>query len=266
MINLRGRGSDTPTASTSEPAGAQKAGERALNWFPNSSTRAPGRGVPGTQGGCLPSRALQTGVGQPRSTRRGAEPLPWAVGPHCGGGAPQRSLSAYSLLLSTPGAAGPEGGSLGGDRGTHRDHDRVFSLKLGDVLIAAVHFGLVERPEATHHFDVALRRVRHLPGCRGPRPGPTPRRSVLEEVDRAEGASLPKAEDPRSAGSRFPGGAAGAWAAAPGPARSPTGSLPTHHGSRGGGSGGSSASPLTGGAGCWAEGSRRPGAQAPSSS
>lgn len=267
MINLRGRGSDTPTASTSEHAGAQKVGERALDLFPGGSTRAPGRGVPGTQGGCLPSPALQTGVGRPRSPRRGAEPLPWAVEPHWGeAGAPQSSLSAHSPLLSTPRAAGHEGGALGGDRGTHRDHNRVFSLKLGDVLITAVHLRLVERSEATHHFDVALGRVRHLPGCRAPRPGATPRRSVLEEVGRAEGASVAKAKGPRPAASRFPGGAAGTWAAAPGPARSPTGSLPTHHGSHGGGGGGSSASPLTGGAGCWAEGSRRSGAQAPSSS
>lgn len=104
MINLRGRGSDTPTTSTSEPAGAQKAGERALNWFPDSSTRAPGRGVPGTQGGCLPSPALQTGVGRPRSTRRGAEPLPWAVGPHWGGwGAPKLALRSLPTSLSSRG-------------------------------------------------------------------------------------------------------------------------------------------------------------------
>lgn len=63
---------------------------------------------------------------------------------------------------------------------THRNHDRVFSLKLGDVLIAAVHLRLVERSEATHHFDVALGRVRHLPRCR--RPGATPRRSVWKEA------------------------------------------------------------------------------------
>lgn len=67
---------------------------------------------------------------------------------------------------------------------TYRDHDRVFSLKLGDVFIAAVHFRLVERSEATHHFDVALGRVRHLSRCRDRRPGATPRRSVWEEADR----------------------------------------------------------------------------------
>ena len=103
MINLRGRGSDTPTASTSEHAGAQKVGERALDWFPGGSTRAPGRGVPGTQGGCLPSPALQTGVGRPRSTRRGAEPLPWAVEPHWGGwGAPKLALRSLPTSLNSP--------------------------------------------------------------------------------------------------------------------------------------------------------------------
>lgn len=70
---------------------------------------------------------------------------------------------------------------------THRDHDRVISLKLGDILVAAVHLGLVERSEATHYFDVALGWVRHLSRSRGQRPGATPRLSVLEGAAQAEG-------------------------------------------------------------------------------
>lgn len=48
---------------------------------------------------------------------------------------------------------------------TERAHphlDAVVSLKLGDVFVAAGQFGAVERPEATHHLDAGLRRVRHV--------------------------------------------------------------------------------------------------------
>lgn len=60
----------------------------------------------------------------------------------------------------------------------HRDDDGILALELGDVLVAAGHLGLVEGPEATHHFDVTLRRVRHLrpppPAGRSAPPLPAP--------------------------------------------------------------------------------------------
>lgn len=93
-----------------------------------------------------------------------------------------RSQFCTPPLPRTPGPARSKGAGRGGTGVTHRNHDRVFSLKLGDVLIAAVHLRLVERSEATHHFDVALGRVRHLSRCRGRRPGATPRRSVWKEA------------------------------------------------------------------------------------
>lgn len=265
MINLRGRGSTHRLHLHQNLQAHRKPANEHSTGSPTAPPAPQVGECPGPRAGASRPRRCRPGWGDPGAPDEAPSPSPGPSDPTGEAGAPQSSLSAHSPLLSAPGAAGPEGGSLGGGRGTHRDHDRVFSLKLGDVLIAAVHLRLVERSEATHHFDVALGRVRHLPGCRGRRPGATPRRSVLEEVGRAEGASVAKAEGPRSAASRFTGGAAGTWAAAPGPARSPTDSLPTHHGSHGGG-GASSASPLTGGAGCWAERSRRPGARAPLSS
>lgn len=152
---------------------------------PAPAARAPGAGGPRTQGGCFPSPAPQTRAGRPRSTRGGAAPLPGPSGP-------PKLAPRFPELQERP---GPKEGA----GGTHRDHDRVFSLKLGDVLIAAVHLGLVQRSEATHHFDVALGRVRHLPGCRGRRPGATPHRSVLEKTGRAKGleSRRPRARGPR---------------------------------------------------------------------
>lgn len=90
-------------------------------------------------------------------------------------------------LPRTPAQPGPKERDGDGVEVPYRDHDRVFALKLGDVFIAAVHFRLVERSEATHHFDVALGRVRHLSRCRGRRTGATPRHSSL-------GGSRPRAE------------------------------------------------------------------------
>lgn len=45
---------------------------------------------------------------------------------------------------------------------THPNLDAVFSLKFGDVFVSAGQFGAVERPEAAHHLDAGLRRVRHV--------------------------------------------------------------------------------------------------------
>lgn len=44
----------------------------------------------------------------------------------------------------------------------HPDLDAVFSLKFGDVFVSPGQFGAVERPEAAHHLDAGLRRVRHV--------------------------------------------------------------------------------------------------------
>lgn len=44
----------------------------------------------------------------------------------------------------------------------HPDLDAVLALELGDVFVAPGQFGAVERPEATHHLDAGLRRVRHV--------------------------------------------------------------------------------------------------------
>lgn len=44
----------------------------------------------------------------------------------------------------------------------HPDLDAVLSLELGDVLVPPGQLGAVERPEATHHLDAGLRRVRHV--------------------------------------------------------------------------------------------------------
>lgn len=47
---------------------------------------------------------------------------------------------------------------------TYRDLHAVIALELGDVLVPPGQLGAVERPEATHHLDAGLRRVRHLLG------------------------------------------------------------------------------------------------------
>lgn len=207
----------------------------------------------GPRAGASRRRRRRPGRGDPGAPEEAPRPSPGPSGP-------PKLAPRFPELQERP---GPKEGA----GGTHRDHDRVFSLKLGDVLIAAVHLGLVQRSEATHHFDVAFGRVRHLPGCRGRRPGATPRRSVLEETGRAEGlgSRRPRARGPRRRAS--PAGAAGTGAAAPAPAPSPAGSLPTHHGSHGGAGRRRLLSfSFAGGARCGAGGSRRPGTRPPLSS
>lgn len=48
------------------------------------------------------------------------------------------------------------------ERDAHPDLDAVVSLKLGDVFVPPGQLGAVERPEAAHHLDAGLRRVRHV--------------------------------------------------------------------------------------------------------
>lgn len=45
---------------------------------------------------------------------------------------------------------------------THRNHHAVLPLELGNVLVPPGHLRAVQRPEAAHHLDAGLRRVRHL--------------------------------------------------------------------------------------------------------
>ena len=127
----------------------------------------------GPRAGASRRRRRRPGRGDPRAPEEAPRPSPGPSGP-------PKLAPRFPELQERP---DPKEVA----KGTHRDHDRVFSLKLDDVLVAAVHLGLVQRSEATHHFDVALGRVRHLPGCRGRRPGATPRRLVLKETGRAEG-------------------------------------------------------------------------------
>jgi hypothetical protein len=120
--------------------------------------------------------------------------------------APSGSAPRHVPVSPSPPSEPRWGGTGAGRvRVTHRDHDRVFSLKLGDVLIAAVHLGLVERSEATHHFDVALGRVRHLSRSRGRRPGATPRCLVSEEAAGVERRRVARTERQQLVTPCFPG-------------------------------------------------------------
>lgn len=45
---------------------------------------------------------------------------------------------------------------------THPDLHAIISLKLWDVFVSSGDLRAVQRPEATHHLDAGLRRVRHV--------------------------------------------------------------------------------------------------------
>lgn len=46
---------------------------------------------------------------------------------------------------------------------THPDRHRFFPMKFADTFITALDFRTIQRPESTHHFYAALRRIRHCP-------------------------------------------------------------------------------------------------------
>ena len=99
---------------------------------------------------------------------------------------PQHSLlREFPSYLQQP-LRGQRGNQKVGHLPTYRDQHAVLPLELGDVRVSAGHLRLVQRSEAAHHLDGALRGVRHPhgrarlagPGSPGPG-GPGPDRSEV---------------------------------------------------------------------------------------